>query len=154
MIDFLCKTFRTDRAGLLREFLQLIRFVVVGGLSFALYAGGYGLFTRILWPDVDRNWMNLFATSIAAVFNFFAHQRFTYQAGKTHRGHIGKYLFVLGTGTGLNALGFWMGHTRLGIDDRIVIVCMAMTVPIYTYIMHRQFTFKKTLPCKTEGVSA
>lgn len=154
MIDFLCKIARTDRNGLLREFLQLVRFGVVGGLSFAMYAGGYGLFTRVLWPEMDRNGMNLLATSIAAVFNFFAHQRFTYQAGKTHGAHIGKYLFVLATGTGLNAFGFWMGHTRFGIDDRIVIVCMALTVPVYTYIMHRQFTFKKSAPCTIEGVSA
>ncbi len=131
-----------NRDKLVREFWQLFRFGIVGGLSFLCTASLYALFTRVLWPQADRTWMNLLANGICAIFNFLAHQRFTYKAGKIAHAHVGKYLIVLTLGICLNSVLFWIGHALLRLDDRVVFVVASLLVPLFTYVMHRQFTFK------------
>ena len=133
---------KMSREELIHEFWQLFRFGIVGALSFALTASLYALFTRVLWPTADRPAMNVLANGICAVFNFLAHQRWTYKAGKIAHEHVRRYIVVIISGLVLNGIGFWIGESLLHIDDRIVFVGVSLLVPIFTYIMHRQFTFK------------
>ena len=149
MIAYICRYMGLDRDRCVREFWQLFRFCIVGGLSFALYAGLYALFSRVLFVDVNRTILNFCANVLAAIPNFLAHQKFTYKAKESAGlgfnsdiAHLQKYSMVLLSGMALNSAGFWIGHERLYIDDKIVVIVMALVVPIYTYIMHRQFTFR------------
>ncbi len=130
----------------LREKKQIVTFLFVGGASFVIYIGSYALFSRILFPDTSRGWLNVAAVLCAVAFNFVAHRNWTYKAKGDVGGAVGgqavRYALVVGSSTALNALLFWIGHTRLGVYDLFVAVFAAGICAMYTYVAHRFFTFR------------
>lgn len=122
----------------------VIKFLIVGGLSFLIYAGMYALLTRVVFPEGNRTLMNFLSICSSAGFNFFAHRAWTYQAtqGK-HADQIWKYVTVVITATLLQTFLFWVSVEQMGIYDGFVLIPIAGICAVYTYFAHRLFTFRK-----------
>lgn len=125
------------------EIKRLFRFGVVGALSFALFAGLYALLSRVLWTSGNRTLENFLATLVTAVFNFWAHRRITFEA-HAHSSHrqLVRYLIVMFSAMALQSGLFWLGHAVFGLYDFLVIVAVAVLIPLYTYLLHKFFTFR------------
>lgn len=132
------------RSIALKEGKGLLKFLIVGGVSFLIYSGAYFLFTRWLLPDANRTLMNVFSICISGVFNFAAHRGWTYQA--THassRTQIGRYLAVVISAAALQSFLFWLSVEQIGILDVYVLIPIAGICAVYSYFAHRLFTFRK-----------
>lgn len=128
-----------------REGKTLLKFVVVGGASFLVYIGAYTFQSRTLFPgasDEARVFMNMAATCFSVLFNYTAHRFWTYQAKQTSVRQIAWYLFVATSVTFLQSFLFWTGHVLLGIYDYLVILMVGVICALYTFLMHRYFTFR------------
>lgn len=128
----------------LKEGKGIIKFVIVGGISFLIYTAVYLGLTRWIFPTADLTLMNILSICASGCFNFAAHRGWTYRA--THassRTQIGRYLFVVISSAVLQSLLFWLSVERAGILDVYVLVPIAGICAFYTYFAHRLFTFRK-----------
>ena len=128
----------------LKEGKGVIKFLIVGGVSFLIYSGAYLLFTRWLLPQANLTLMSVLSICISGLFNFAAHRGWTYRA--THassRTQIGRYLVVVISSALLQTFLFWLSVERVGIPDVYVLVPIAGICAIFTYFTHRLFTFRK-----------
>jgi putative flippase GtrA len=125
-----------------REWKMVIKFLIVGGLSFLAYLLPYTLLTRVLFPDGSRVVMNLVATCLSVIFNYFAQSTWTYRAKEHSLYQLARYGFVLVSVTALQSLLFWVGTVELGLYDFAVIFVVAGLCACYTFLMHRYFTFR------------
>lgn len=132
----------------MKQWWQMIKFVVVGGLSFLISIGTYTLLTRVIAPGANLVLMNLMANIAAIIFNFFAHREWTYAVRIQHRSHrqLVRYLIVVASATAAQSLLFWFGTHVIGIHDVISAVFAALICACYTFIVHRIFTFAKHKP--------
>lgn len=121
---------------------SVIKFLIVGGISFLIYFFGYALLTRVLFPQAPLVLMSVLAVTISALFNFFAHRDWTYRAKEKRMSQPVKYIFVVLTNTGLNTFLFWLGVSVLKWFDLYVAVMAAGLCAIYTFLAHRFFTFR------------
>lgn len=128
--------------ALREEWRKLVKFLIIGGLSFLLYAGIYAAISRWLWPAGNRTVENFLSICLASVFNFVAHRSWTFRSKGSHGKQIPRYLIVMATAMGLQTFLFWVGHAVLHYYDFIVIVVVGGLVPLYTYGMHRWFVFR------------
>jgi putative flippase GtrA len=127
-----------------KEGKGIIKFLIVGGLSFLIYAGMYALLTRIVFPEANRTLMSFLSVCSSAGFNFFAHRGWTYQATQArHVDQVWKYLAVVISATMLQTFLFWLAVDFVGIFDGYVLVPVAGICAVYTYFTHRLFTFRK-----------
>jgi putative flippase GtrA len=128
-----------------KEGKGIVKFVIVGGVSFLIYTGVYLVLTRWFFPTANLTFMNILSICASGCFNFAAHRGWTYRA--THvssRTQIGRYLFVVISSAFLQSLLFWFSVERAGILDVYVLVPIAGICAVYTYFAHRLFTFRKT----------
>jgi putative flippase GtrA len=121
---------------------KLVRFVLIGGLSAFIYFLAYAFFSRFVWPEWNKTLLNFFAIALSAVFNFFAHRWYTFRSQGRKRKEIPRYLFVLVTSAIIQSLLFWLGHEFLHLHDLLVAFLVPAIIPLYTYAMHRLFTFR------------
>ncbi len=129
----------------MKHWWQVMKFVVVGGLSFLISIGTYTLLTRVIAPDANLVLMNLLGNIAAIIFNFFAHREWTYDVRVRDRSHhhIWKYGIIVATATAMQSLLFWLGTHVIGIYDVLSAVIAAIICAGYTFIAHRLFTFAK-----------
>lgn len=135
-----------------REGKMLLKFLIVGGTSFLVYLGAYTFQSRVMFPgasDDARVYMNMAATAFSVLFNYTAHRFWTYQAKHTNARQIAWYLFVAVSVTFLQSFLFWLGHVVLGIYDYLVILMVGVICALYTFLMHRYFTFRVRTAEKT-----
>lgn len=121
---------------------SVIKFLIVGGISFLIYFFGYAILTRFVFPDAPLVLMSVVAVTISALFNFFAHRDWTYRAQEKRLSQPVKYVFVVLTNTALNTFLFWFGVSVLKWFDLYVAVFAAGLCAIYTFFAHRFFTFR------------
>ncbi len=131
-----------DREQLWHEAKKMMRFGVIGGTSFLIYAGCYTLLSRVLWTAGSHTLENLIAVIIASVFNFLAHRDWTFAVTHRHPRHLFRYTLVVLTSMGLQTFLFWFGHEYLGWYDAIVAILVAGFMAVYTYLGHRLYTFR------------
>jgi putative flippase GtrA len=128
----------------LNEGKGMIKFIIVGGVSFLIYSGAYVVLTRWIFTNANLTLMNVLSLCISGVFNFTAHRGWTYRATHSRgRTQIGRYLFVVVSAAVLQAGLFWFCVERLGLPDLIMLVPIAGVCALYTYFAHRWFTFRK-----------
>lgn len=125
------------------EFWTLFRFVLVGGSSFLLYAALYYSFSRLLFPQANHTVENFAANVLATIFNFLAHRGWTFKAEHRSWTQMVRFLIVVLTAMPLQSFIFWIGYRLFHIHDLIMIVVATALIPLYTYCMHRTFTFRK-----------
>lgn len=138
------------------EILRIVRFIFVGGASFLLSTGIYASLSRWLWVGGNHSVENVIAITITALFNYSAHRTWTFRSSGKHRDHLWRYLFVMISAMAIQAGLFWLGHDVLGVYDFALIIILAGVVPIYTYVMHRWFTFPTLtdVPCDGNATSS
>ena len=128
----------------LKEGRGVMMFLIVGGLSFLIYAGIYALLSRLVFPEANRTLMNLLAICSSTGFNFLAHRGWTYRATEgRHADQIWKYSIVVVTATLLQMTLFWTAVEKIGIYDGYAVIPIAGICATYTYFTHRLFTFRK-----------
>ena len=137
-----------------QEWRKLVKFVIIGGLSFLLYAGIYAAISRWVWPTGNRSVENFLAICLASVFNFTAHRGWTFRSNGSRGKQIPRYLVVMFTAMGLQTFLFWFGHEVLHYYDFLVVFVVGAMVPLYTYGMHRWFVFRHetaAVPVETQA---
>ena len=138
-----------------QEIRKLVRFVVVGVTSLALYSGLYALLSRVIWVAGNRTFENFLATALSAVFNFIANRSWTFCSARelegTHLRHLRRYIAVLVAAALLQSFLFYLGHEVLRLYDFLVIYPVAFFMAFLTYLSHRFYTFHAP---KTEGSPA
>lgn len=126
------------------ELRRIIRFGIIGFLSFLLFTGGYALLSRVLWVSGNRSLENFLAICVASIFNFLAHRRWTFGSEASSVPQLIRYVFVAASATALQSVLFWIGYYLLHLHDFVVIIAAAFLVPFYTYLLHRFFTFHQS----------
>ncbi|MCE9585954.1 GtrA family protein [Candidatus Uhrbacteria bacterium] len=132
------------RQRALKEGKGVIKFLIVGGVSFLIYSGMYFALTRWWLPMANLTLMNILSICTSGLFNFAAHRGWTYRA--THassRTQIGRYLAVVVSAAVLQSFLFWLSVEHIGILDLYVLIPIAGICAFYTYFAHRLFTFRK-----------
>lgn len=130
-----------------REGRGLLKFLIVGGASFAIYSGAYFIFTRFLFPLGNLTLLNAVSICVSACFNFTAHRLWTYRATHTaSRDQIGRYLFVVTCAAILQSGLFWILVEYLRFPDLLVLMPIAGICALFTYFAHRLFTFRVVKP--------
>lgn len=129
---------------------QLIRFGLVGGVNTAL---DFGLLFALKSIGLTAMMANVFSTSIAFVFSFFANKKYTFKSSGTNivREMI---LFVVVTLSGLWVLQtgvIWLalphlskllGSPEVGLlVTKLIATAVSMT---WNYILYDKLVFKKT----------
>ena len=123
------------------EWRRVLMFVLIGGISFGIWTCVYYLLSRHLWITGNHTFENFISVCISAVFNFFAHRHWTFQARNKHIGQLSRYLLVLITATALQSFLFWLGHEFFHWYDFAVVIVVTGLIALYTYTLHRFFTF-------------
>ncbi len=134
MINRLPPSMRTE-AG------QIFRFIIIGGLSFLIYAAMYALLSRVLWTDGNRTLQSFISTVVSALFNYFAHHSWTFRSSGSHGKQLWRYVVTVASASLIQTGLFWIGHEVLHIYDFILIFTISALMPCYTYVMHKLFTF-------------
>jgi len=124
------------------EFWRLVRFFVVGVTAFLIYAGLYALLSRWLWVSGNHTVENVVANVLGSIFGFFAHRKYTYQSSGSHIRQAPRFLVVMLSAMALQAVLFWVGHELLHMFDFLVMFLLAVIIPIFTFILHRVYTFR------------
>ncbi len=137
-------TWQTVRQKMGDEWAKLGRFLLIGGTSFAINAVTYAGITRLLWKGGNHTLANAISVTIASIFNFFAHRSYTFRSNGRKRDQLPRYLFVMVTAMGLQTFLFWLGHAIFKVHDFLVIFVVGACIPLYTYGLHRWFTFRSS----------
>jgi putative flippase GtrA len=117
------------------------RFMLVGSLSFLLNLGLYALFSRWLYPQGDRVLENALAFLLSLIFNYAAHQAWTYRGQSKHLRQMLRYGVVVGGAAIFETFLFWYGHWQLKLYDFAVIVGATAMTAVFTFLGHRFYTF-------------
>ena len=126
-----------------REGSRLIKFLVVGGVSFSIYFAVYFLMSRFLFPEGNKTLLNFLAICISTIFNFLAHRTWTYEARERSLAQIVRYMFVVGSVAMLQTLLFWIGYEVLHAHDLVVTFIVAGVCAMCSFVSHRYFTFRE-----------
>ncbi len=124
------------------ELERVMRFVLIGGLSFVFGSTLYLLVSRVIWTTGNRTVVNFMTTSLTCVLNYLTHRAWTFQSQGKHGTQAIRYIVVALSAIGLQSFLFWIGYHVLGGHDLVVILVVAVFIPFYTYIAHRLFTFR------------
>ena len=126
----------------LNEWKRMLLFVLIGGISFGIWTVVYYLLSRHLWVNGNHTLENFIGVCASAVFNFFAHQHWTFQVKNKHIHQLSRYLAVLVTSMILQSFLFWLGHEFFHFYDFAVVIVVTGLIALYTYTLHRGFTFR------------
>ncbi len=122
---------------------SLLKFLIVGGLSFLIFAAAYFVFTRFLFPDANKTLMNALSICLSGFFNYFAHRGWTYRAGNGRHGEqFWRYLAVVISAALLQSFLFWLTVEQFGLYDGFVLIPIAGVCALYTYFAHGLFSFR------------
>ena len=121
------------------------KFLIVGSISFLIFAGAYALLTRVLFPEANKTLMNFLSVCTSTFFNYLAHRGWTYRATEgRHADQLWKYAGVTASAMALQSALFWFFVERIGVYDGIAIFPIGGICAMFTYFTHRVFTFRKT----------
>lgn len=123
------------------ELERITRFIIIGGVSFLVNYILYVLISRVMWPAGNRTFENFIATSLTCVLNYLAHRSWTFRSQGSHSAQAVRYVLVAISAIFLQSFLFWVGYQIVRANDLIVIFCVALIIPFYTYLAHKLFTF-------------
>ena len=126
-----------------RAFLmQLVRFVISGGVSTALGVGIYGLVALVLrWhPQLG----NFLAYIVAGGISYLMHSRWSFR-GHGRRTHATKVRFVMMSVASLTLNSFWVWLLTEGfrLSPAWPIVPMLFVISAVTFTLNRHWVFRK-----------
>lgn len=124
-------------------FLQIFKFVIVGGLSFVLDFILYYIFTRFL--SINEMTSQVMSFSISLVFNYMMSMRYVFVSKDSLKKHHEFMIFVTLSvlGAGLNWLLFYLMVYVLSINDLITKIVVAGIVMVFNFVTRKLFLEKK-----------
>lgn len=128
--------------GLLGKFFghSAVRYLIVGGLSFAVDFGLLVLLREVLHWEVGPASATAFLSSL--VFNFLVQRKFSFEsAHRTHVSMIRYGLLVVANTLATVLIVQWLTPTLLGYMGGKVISTAAMT--IWNYFLYKHWVFGK-----------
>lgn len=134
--------FATVKNWFAKELSRLFRFGIIGALTFVIYYACYYLLSEMVWKQGNHTLQNVIATVLGSSFNFFAHRHWTFRSQGGKMEEAKRYLVVAVTAVALEVLLFWIADERLHIQHLIAAVAVPIVIPLYTYAMHRTYTFR------------
>ncbi len=120
---------------------MLAKYIFVGGSSFFVKAGSYGLLSRVLQVGVDNNLLNAEALFITIIYNYGLHRLWTFRGKEMAPGSVVRYLIVVGLSMGLDVALFYILNTLAGIYDVYVIVIIGVVNAAFGFFAHTFFSF-------------
>lgn len=124
-------------------FLQIFKFVIVGGLSFVLDFILYYIFTRFL--SINEMTSQVMSFSISLVFNYMMSMKYVFVSKDSLKKHHEFMIFVTLSvlGAGLNWLLFYLMVYVLSINDLITKIIVAGIVMVFNFVTRKLFLEKK-----------
>lgn len=124
-------------------FLQIFKFVIVGGLSFVLDFILYYIFTRFL--SINEMTSQVMSFSISLIFNYMMSMRYVFVSKDSLKKHHEFMIFVTLSvlGAGLNWLLFYLMVYVLSINDLITKIVVAGIVMVFNFVTRKLFLEKK-----------
>ena len=124
-------------------FLQIFKFVIVGGLSFVLDFILYYIFTRFL--SINEMTSQVMSFSISLVFNYMMSMKYVFVSKDSLKKHHEFMIFVTLSvlGAGLNWLLFYLMVYVLSINDLITKIVVAGIVMVFNFVTRKLFLEKK-----------
>ncbi len=124
-------------------FLQIFKFVIVGGLSFVLDFILYYIFTRFL--SINEMTSQVMSFSISLIFNYMMSMRYVFVSKDSLKKHHEFMIFVTLSvlGAGLNWLLFYLMVYVLSINDLITKIVVAGIVMVFNFVTRKLFIEKK-----------
>ncbi|HPN15460.1 MAG TPA: GtrA family protein [bacterium] len=124
-----------------REIKKLIKFVIIGSTTFLIQAVLYFIFSRWLMADMNPTLLYALAVLYSLIFNYAGNRAWTFGGQETAKGSAFRYVRVALMASAMSAGLFWLGHEALRIFDLWVLAGVNLIIPIFTFIMHRIYTF-------------
>ena len=124
-------------------FLQIFKFVIVGGLSFVLDFILYYIFTRFLL--INEMTAQVMSFSISLIFNYLMSMKYVFVSKDSLKKHHEFMIFVTLSvlGAGLNWLLFYLMVYVLSINDLITKIVVAGVVMVFNFVTRKLFIEKK-----------
>jgi putative flippase GtrA len=85
------------------------------------------------------------AVIYSLVYNYTLNRAWTFNDQTGAKGSIKRYAVVAITASVISSILFWIGHGWLHFYDLYVVVGVNLLVPLYTFVAHRQYTFRRVL---------
>jgi putative flippase GtrA len=124
-------------------FLQIFKFVLVGGLSFILDFILYYIFTRFFL--ISEMTSQVISFSISLIFNYLMSMKYVFVSKDSLKKHHEFMIFVTLSvlGAGLNWLLFYLMVYVLSIHDLITKIVVAGIVMVFNFVTRKLFIEKK-----------
>ena len=118
---------------------QGLRFVVVGAAATAVHvAVAVALVEAVA---LSPFWANVPAFLIAFLVSYFGNLCWTFQVKGQHRKRMPRFLSITLLAFGLNQLIVHVVVDRLGLDYRLALALVVLTVPPLVFLAGRAFAF-------------
>lgn len=124
---------------------QLLRFLVAGGLTTALYTAVYLPLALWVFPREQAVFAVPIAFGVAVTAGFVLHSQWSFRGHgerRTGPGQKARFVFVQGVGLGLHAIITWVLTDRLGQPAWMPLIPGLMIVPLVTFALNRQWVFR------------
>ena len=122
--------------------LQLLRFLVSGGIVTALGVGVYAFVA--LWLRWHPQLGNFLAYVTAALLGYWLHSHWSFK-GHGERGNLARtgsrFMIVSLLSLALNSFWVWLMTEPLALDPAWPILPMLFVTPLVTFTLNRQWVF-------------
>ena len=79
---------------------------------------------------------------VAMLFSYAANHRWTFQASTLHAIYLPRFSLVSVTGMSINVFITYMVVNLLGLEYGVALVMVVTSIPILTYLLNKNWTFK------------
>jgi putative flippase GtrA len=136
--------------ALCKKHEEIIRYLVVGGLTTALSIGAYALALHLLkgmgLADAAPYIANIFSFVVAVTFAYFANKLAVFRSETTDRRdtarEAGSFFLMRLVSLGFEQGGLWL-LLHLGVGDLIAKIPLQVIVVLLNYVFSKLFIFRK-----------
>lgn len=122
---------------------QILRFIVVSGIAFAIDAGVYLLLT--IQFDVDGSWAKRISFACVSVWGFFAHKHFTFRHRSFRASEPIRFAIVYFTGWILNSV-IYDATIDLDHESKPAFLAATFAWACWNFIGQKWFVFAESDP--------
>lgn len=126
------------RAGL--DTRTVMRFVIVGGTTAALFYGLVYLFYEVLaWPILLASSLSC---ALALGFNYQLHYRWTFASEASHRQALGRYLVMSGCSVLINSTLMYVGVELWNLHLWLAQTVAALAMILWNIVLSRYWVYR------------